>query len=355
MGLVFALYLLFQLVAKPSNFKHIVYLSLPWVFAGAIVIGLRLLVPGDINIVTSVTYEDILQMSEVRLERNEYRLTFIAGTKFYAVNVNVWGSPLFIGNFLAVTGVIYFIFKSRGERINELAIYIIIISSLIVSLLIPYTAWLIGTLITPFHIWRYLAYTPFGLTFMCLTYIILKSSQLSVFRSQLVIGGICILFSLVTLHQALTGPSVIREFISSPHTIVNRHVFKEYAYIGQLIDASEPDKKRVIVLEMPIRDHVPAISSKTVPVTFRTASTVSMINQGGLDAIEATRRMNLYRNLIDLETSPEVRRGLIINQNIDYIIWIKNDIPESVLYSLLPVLQPVYEGDYLSLYRVQRN
>lgn len=267
------------------------------------------------------------------------------GEEFLSSGMNV-GNGMVLALIVAV-GVLA-IFRLRQSRA---AGYMLASSFVLLFALFPYTGWLLGLFITPFHLWRIPWLYPFGIALaFCLVWGYEVLSQYGTHTGigrkllgmiterahNVVIDGVYVLAALIVI--VMPPPPTRSE--------VDDSLYVDLINVGTILDDIEPG--RVVVLGGELNDFIPSISARTKVLSYRTQH---LMENYGLSPMEAQQRLEDWSLLTTAATPADERIELLREYGVEYLLTEQNETWLQPLLAEYPVcFHLVGEWDGIELY-----
>lgn len=291
--------------------------------------------------------EDALQAGAIGGAR-ERRVDIVAGTSFYGIGASS-APPIARG-----IGALVLALALLRVRRQRVARYVAAAGGVAGLAIVPYTGWLLGTLLTPFHLWRILAAVPFGigLTFalqLGATRLASGSGRLGALVRRAepfgTIVALAVLSSLVAI--AASNPRAFR--LASLRVPTDWHerldarvksdrsrlrfAFADLLAIARALDEVIPDRA-VVLGEPEVNGLIPSLSAKAVLVVFRTPSQTSL--HSGMPTDEARREWREYDRLVSGDLGSEAAVAYVRDRHVRFVLtatdaaWLAS-IPQDAL------------------------
>jgi len=275
--------------------------------------------------------EDAVQANAVGGARGR-RVDIVAGTSFYGIGVSS-APPIARG----VGALVLALALLRAQR-QRVARYVAAAGGIAGLAIVPYTGWLLGALLTPFHLWRILAAVPFGigLTFalqLAITRTAAANGRLEgVMRRVEPFGpllALVVLSSMVAF--AASNPRAFRlASLRAPtdwHERLDarvksdrsrpRFAFADLFAIARALDEVIPTAA-VVLGEPEVNSLIPSLSAKAALVVFRTPSQTSL--HSGMTADEARREWRAYDRLVSGALRPEEAVAYVRDRHVRFVL-----------------------------------
>ncbi len=281
------------------DWRYAVGALAPFAVCAGVLLGLRLM--SSFEYATFVLDDETVgSLDTWRYGFNDVRSWRIPGTVFTGANYELVMAWAYYA--LGVAWVMTFF------RRNAPSDFVLVTGGVVLVMVIPFSGWLIGLLITPFQLWRYLAVAPFGIG------IVYGLMQLRVAQSRVTL---VVVSALLLVVLGIQGMAVER------WTTERRQAFDELLAAGELLAASAIDQPQVIAVPVQLSYHVPSIQVSAQPYSFRDSS-FNMTTQTGLSITEAEAAIETARQINRLfDTSSGVNPALIdaiSKTNADYLL-----------------------------------
>jgi hypothetical protein len=279
------------------------------------------------------TIKDAERAQELKLYRAR-PLRILDDDRFYAVDPALVQGIVFPVVGLAGLLAIVRIRKSRAARFSVASMVVV------AAAVVPYTGWLLGLAITPFHLLRVLWLTPFGVIFAFLVQSALGHVSTRFPRvtnwletrtaavAMSAAGTIAVLilpgFMLSHTHApflALDLPRAWTTLMPPPapgQASMCNLTYQDMKQIGAKLQ--EAISGHAIVLgDEDTNDLLPAVSAKAKLVYFR-ATSHTAVHLGSMDYTEAGRRRTAWRAMIGEATPSDVRLDLLRAYKVRFIL-----------------------------------
>ncbi|MGJ3237340.1 MAG: hypothetical protein ACFE0Q_01410 [Anaerolineae bacterium] len=345
LAIIISIFLLFNFLKGEKNWRFAFQILIPWFLLGSVLIVLRLL---NTDIASLSTPSAIDQMSPELYERNMYRMNIIQGTPFIGVSSNIWFDMPFLLYYI-ISVFCLWIFRNKDVIVKFLLAQIV----LHLLLIIPYTGWLLGILLTPYQLWRYMGYAPLGITFAFGLYGILKYFQSNALKTLLLTVFSFGVIAYVVIFGGIRNQDIdsVLRGLSSGSISPRETRFEALSALGDFLDEHIDDNELpalVLAYNSHLSNQIPTISSKAIPYFFRGIS--SMARQATLSEEEAQERVEVYRAVFAENTPISTRIELIQYIQPDYLL-ILSDL-QYLISDLDPFLTQIGEFDGLILYDI---
>lgn len=270
------------------------------------------------------TTDQAFNFGEDSIDEND-RIWLDEETQLYAVNPEMVGS---VGYFLVIAGAIVGVVRFRKDEIARFYLATVVVVGLA---LIPYTAWLYGSLVSVYHINRALWVLMHGLLvwYLIITiagyvrrYLPFEWKPAHAFGTHLAIIGLVVIGIVPFVVGAMNDTAM-----KSDEEMAFQ---QELIAVGEYIEAQTDNP----VIVTGFHDYLRAISHLVKPVTF--CKPVCMIAFTNISEEEARIRHNFryrFHNEFDGYDN-EKRISELNNYNVDYILVTPGD----------DVLEPLFEA-----------
>ena len=277
------------------------------------------------------------QENEITAGRKR-RVSQIRGTPYYGVGTAaVGGTGRMIGAAVLVLALLR-VHRRRDAR------YVVAALSVVAAAVIPYTGWILGRLVTPFHLWRILCLTPYGIGTAFVVGLVRDLSVLQSWRTprvsrNCVAGGAVVVLALTYYAGARAGgrvaalqlaPDWQRSLVVSAELTLPQ---PEVAALGRLLRAEVGDGA-VVLANRSLNDLVPSLATNAVLRSFRSPSQTTL--HAGITLDEARQRWTEHDQLIDGTTSVKRAARLLEDAHVALVLtgtdetWLRR-IPPNVL------------------------
>ncbi|MBI1815962.1 MAG: hypothetical protein HYR72_13365 [Deltaproteobacteria bacterium] len=267
------------------------------------------------------------------------RLWVSADHRTYAVARQVVPPAARVAALMALAAALVQFRRVRAAR------YVVAVVGLAELTLWPQTSWLIGMLITPFHLWRVWWQVPFGIGLVVVagamvTIVRLRQrlrSRLTALGpwGELVFVGALVAVMIVTgrpnwvwaLHLPPDWRTVAyAEGELQASAVSCRRTFADLIAIGRAIDTRAPNGAVVVgdvwgKLATEVwgtNDFIPSVSTKARLVVFR--SDEQTAQHGGVSLTEARRRIVRLKQVFDDETPAAERLRILDEFGVEYVV-----------------------------------
>jgi hypothetical protein len=246
------------------------------------------------------------------------------------------------------------LWRARRDR---LARYVAAGFGLAALAIVPYSGWLLGKLLTPFHLWRVLAAVPYGIgaTF-ALRLLYRRLSTLDAADGRIALGVrraaalaplLAIVLLSATVAYAAANPKTFRltslgipdgwdrrldarvKFDRSRPRLELADLFA----IGDALDASI-DERAVVLGEPEVNSLLPSLSAKAVLVAFRSPAQTSL--HSGMPVEDARLEWREYQRLMLGKLAPDAAAAYLRKRNVRFVVtatdaaWLAA-VPEAAL------------------------
>jgi len=238
---------------------------------------------------------------------------------------------------LLAIGALILLVASCHLRSSLLARYVTSAMLLPAVAVIPYTGWLLGLLVTPFHLWRTLGLAPFGLgaalvfqSFLawCGVHRSAIGRRVAYATVLLACIGIVASTSLASKRERRALGGRISSWImpSTADVLVARCIgehartrfeIADLLAVATIIDSATTDRP-VVIGDHCINDLLPSISAKATMVGFRLP--IEMLNHGDFTIDEATRVWETHLALFDGKLSTDAAKRFLDESEVDLIV-----------------------------------
>ena len=272
-------------------------------------------------------------------KNRSHRLWTLDNERFYGLNVMLLVDFSYILVFLAAMVALL---KLRNHLA---AVFVTTTMLLLLFVLNPYTGWLLGLAITPFHIWRVTWFIPFGIA---TAFMVETASKQTWFKQRsfaiyLIPAASTILFLITVTH--------LPPWFSRGHLTFNLSTdYDALVQAGNWLDY-ETEGDIVIVGDSILNNHVPALAEQVYVITFRTERMTQ--DWGNLSPQEVSRRNEDRTALLDFETDTAERWEIIERYGIDFLIFTTQPTWISSMHNNERAVRPVASfNDHIFLYGV---
>ncbi len=341
-GAAVGIYGLYRLTINRA-YRFFAMVLLPFAIAATVLLGLRLADSAQYAIVVKPIEDP--EMRELVLGR----INAIDGTPFVGMSLAL-ADDIRYYLFFAIASVALWNVARRKTR--HIEIFLLAVFALLVFILVPYTGWLLGIGITPYHLYRVRFILPFGIAaayFVGLALERIENRHLQNVVVSLVMLASVTFFVLGTIIPASEELRTDFQTLMLGEDIHVRWYTDELLEILQAIE-THADEPYESVLTEPAwaMNFVPTGSSSVVPYLFRSRTLIS--RQAALPAHTAQRRHQLYDEMFADDVSAVTFQNLFAESEADYLIvnniwWINEDHQSQ--YGT--VLQEVATTDFLTL------
>lgn len=288
------------------------------IFLAIGVLVLIAVIPAPLRFLTTTGenfYFDIssAQDNEAYSSLRSRRLTTLDNERFYGVSPELLRDaayiPLAFGALLALGRL----------KHHFAAVYITAILIVMLIAINPYTGWLLGLAITPFHIWRVTWFIPFGIA---TAFVVDSGSQLlQQSKSVMAQKWAAYLTPLVGLLLVIVTLFNLPDWFSPD--LVSAQLPPDYDALIQAADwlNTETEGEIIVVGNRQLNDHVPGMSARAQTIVFRSAKMTA--DFGSLSAAEARQRTQEWQLLLDDSTDSAERGALLRKYRVDYLLLTK--------------------------------
>lgn len=275
------------------------------------------------------------------------RVAQIPGTRFYGIG------PAAVGTTGRVLGVAVLGLALLRVRRQRTARYVAAALGVVAAAVFPYTGWILGSLLTPFHLWRILCLVPFGIgtAFVlalgrdALARRLASRPELRRRSGRLALAACGVVLVALPVTIATRGGSRLTA-LSRPagwqDTLVlsaRKRKFDwklPYDNLEQLArvlqDAS--DGRAVLIADRGLNDLVPSLSAGAALLVFRSAAQSTL--HAGIPLADARRRWDAQSRLTANEATPEEAAAFLADNGVELVLtgeqtpWL-HAIPAAVL------------------------
>ena len=275
--------------------------------------------------------ESALQANAMRGAR-ERRVDVVEGTRFYGISTRS-APPLW----RAFGGLALLLALARARR-DRVARYVAAGLGVAALAIVPQTGWLVGKLLTPFHLWRILAAVPYGIA---ATFVLqLAARQLAVrpdragavarrataFAPVLALVVLAASVAWVAAHQrtfrlaALEIPDGWQESLDARVKFDRsrpRLPFADLLAVARTLDDAI-DERAVVLGEPEINSLIPSLSAKAVLVAFRSPAQTTL--HSGMPMERARRTWRTYQKLVMGELSADAAVRFLRTHDVRFVV-----------------------------------
>lgn len=305
----------------------------------------------------------------------ERRLRVLADQRFYGVAPElVWGL-----SFAGVAAAAVLALAAARESVA--ARYLIASASVIAAGVFPYTGWLLGLLLTPFHLWRLTWFTPFGIAWAFLIGAGLKllerrgarGRRLSRWRTVEAVAVVyCLLFAtaavaLVAAYEKNPLPLSLHDPPDWQRLAYVRGVnysrpgcrprYADLREVGRRLDAVIAGEA-VVVGDRYVNDFIPSMSAKAKLLAYRVTKerlNKQTVYHGSFEAQAAERRVADWRG-VTTSGPAEERLAILERYRVRFLLQCGGTGWAEALRQQRPDrIVALYRAGNLHLYGVQLN
>ena len=265
------------------------------------------------------------------------RIHQIRGTPFYGIG------PASAGPTMRALGATMLVLAALQARRERVARYVLAALCVIAAAVLPYTGWLLGAVLTPFHLWRILSLAPFGIATAFAASLVLRLAvvrSLGTPRADRIALTIAVL-ALASSYRAAARPeSRLGTFNRAPDwrqvlTVAPdwRPSYAELDRLASLLQR-ESEADAVVLASRRVNDLVPSLTARARLLTFR--SPMHTVLHAGIPPREARRRWQLHSAIVDGTASAARIAHLLAERHVRLALvrrgeeWLQR-VPEATL------------------------
>jgi hypothetical protein len=247
---------------------------------------------------------DSAQQANAMTDRRDQHVAALDNDRFYGINPELLKHWLYVPVVLAT--VLAF-FRLRQMIISS---YLIAIVVVLLFALNPYTGWILGMAITPFHLWRITWFVPFGIS---IAFIIDTATHMRTTSIRLVwltpfAGVILLLIALLSFPDWFSRHLISAKVSPDYQALINA---------GEWLDTHAKGDV-VVVGDKHVNNHIPTLSAHTQTIIFRTPRMTADFGQ--LNPNDISDRINGQWLLTASATDAATRSSFFKKYHIDYLL-----------------------------------
>jgi len=266
------------------------------------------------------------------------RLSQIRGTPFYGIGPGSAGATT-----RAIGGAVLLLALVRARRQRD-ARYVLAALTVVGSAVVPYTGWILGRLVTPFHLWRILSLVPYGIgTAFVLGYVrdlpVMQRWRTPVAGRTAVVGGALLLSAMVI--RMGERPATRLTALHLPHGWQHTLAvapdlelpYGEVAELGRALRTAVGDGA-IVLANRSLNDLIPSLAPNASLLTFRSPMQTTL--HAGITPDEVRRRWRDHSRVVDGTASPAAAARVLAAERVTLVLarvdetWLDR-IPEDVL------------------------
>lgn len=288
-------------------------------------------VPSDAPTQAYFDLESAAQANAMRGARQR-RVDVEAGTGFYGISTRSAPPPArALGGIVLVLALV----RLRRERVAR---YVAAGLGVAALAIVPQTGWLLGTLLTPFHLWRILSAVPYGIAAAFFLRTVAARLAATSGRAGEVTRRATALAPLlavaVLVASAAYAAANPRTFRLAAFRVPSgwqerldarvkfdrsrpRFPFADLLAVARTLDQAI-DGQAVVLGEPEVNSLIPSLSAKAVLVAFRSPSQTSL--HAGIPIEDARRTWRVYQRLVAGDLSPEAAVRFLRARNVRFVV-----------------------------------
>jgi hypothetical protein len=262
------------------------------------------------------TFRDAESMDEITVTR-AYYLSVMPDSRFYGQNIALLEEIAFG---MLLIAMIVALFRMRYSRVAR---FLVASVTLLLLTIIPYTGWLVGLIVTPFHLWRVVWLMPFGIA---LSYLVLHLSRGFArtvrwqWVSRAMLPGVTVLCLILGLYYGRSNREIAilvsRLESGEPfrNTAWSEHLLRVADTLDSLVDG------QAVVLAYPRRNAfaIPSLNATLKTVVFREPWVLAL--QSGISEAEALQRDADYDLFSNRSTASPTRLEILARYGVRLIV-----------------------------------
>lgn len=238
---------------------------------------------------------------------------------------------------MLAAGALFLVVAALRLRTSPLARYVMAATLLPAVAVVPYTGWLLGLLVTPFHLWRTLGLAPFGLGAALVLEPVLAwlgargslfARRVAYATALLACVGAVVTTSFATKRDQRAVAARLASWImpSAEEVLITRCIgertrtkfaISDLRATATAIEAAT-NGRPVVIGDHCINDLLPSISAKATLVGFRLP--IEMLNHGDFTIDAATRLWKTQLALVEGKLAPDAAKRFIDENGVDLIV-----------------------------------
>jgi hypothetical protein len=304
--------------------------------------------------------EEAAQKNDMRGARAR-RVDMLEQGRFYGVGTS---SAPPVARLLGALVLVAALLRARRERVAR---YVAAGFGIAALAIMPYTGWVLGRLLTPFHLWRILTAVPFGIG---AAFVLRLAGSLGARAPEGLVARaapagpvLAVVLLLATVGYAAANERVFRltslrlpdgwsELLDARAKFDRRRLRFHHAdlvAIARALDAAI-DRKAVVLGDAEVNNLIPSLSAKAVLVAFRSPAQTAM--HAGIDREEARARWKAYQQVTLGRTTPEATVRYLREHDVRFVLTAADaDWFTSIPHEVLP-RERIAEAGFLRLYRL---
>ena len=261
----------------------------------------------------------------------ERRVDVVAGTRFYGIGASS-APPL-----ARAVGALVLLVALLDVRRARAARFVVAATMVAACAIFPYTGWLLGKLLTPFHLWRILAAVPYGIGLVLVAEAGARRLRDATGRSPVESRAtalapiVAIVVLLATVAFAAGRPRALRiaalglapDWSERLDARVKfdrnrpRFAFTDLDALARALDGAVDD--RAVVLGDPeVNSLIPSLSSKARLVVFR--SPAQTAQHSGMPTAQAKKEWRHYQRLTLGQLSPDEALSYLSRHDVRFVV-----------------------------------
>ena len=341
---------LYMLMTKQC-LRSMLRLLMPFGVAALILSGLRLADGSGYAVSAQLPTNDREWWAELVMGR----VNVIEGTLFVGMSPALADDARYYLLAMVACVALWRVLRRKAERVE---MFLLAMCTLLVFILIPYTGWLLGVAITPYHLYRVRFILPFGIAAAYLLRFIVENFDIQFRRDMFVVGVATLGISFFVIGTVLPAwDEVQAEFtvLARGQDIHVRWYTDELLMLSETIEAQANGMdQRVLTYPIWTMNFAPSASLKMTPFLFR--APVIFARHAGLPSEEARVRYALYAEMFAEDVDAKTFADLFARSEVDYLIvpkswWIGDDYQTKYR----EIFQIVAETDFLVLMVLDRQ
>jgi hypothetical protein len=296
-------------------------------------------VPGEGETIDVVTQDN-------GANRRVDRLNIIENTPFYGLGFQVFKKIPFLMMFASSAAALFFVRRSPAAR------FLVAFTLLVLLELFPFTGWIIGLGITPYHLWRISWMIPvaIGWAFLVSVTFGMLPKQPPPSKAgkshEPLLAALGTLSFIVMIVFWLRDDGVKQQLARISQGQRPATGYETLAQLGEFLDQELNSTSIIMAEPARLSSMIPGLSHNAKTFLFRGNRIAAM--QTNIDISELRRRDQLYRSFFDSLQSSEARIGILDEYGIELMVAEGDDIELTLLMQDYPerVIQIAQIGEY---------
>lgn len=266
------------------------------------------------------------------------RLTQIRGTPFYGIGPGSAGTTA-----RAIGCAVLLLALVRARRRRD-ARYVLAALTVVGAAVVPYTGWILGRLVTPFHLWRILSLVPYGIgtafVLGCVRNLpVMRRWRTPIAGRTAVVGGAVLLSAIVIQmgERPATRLAALQLRPDWQHTLVVppdlELPYGDVVELGRALRTAVGDGG-IVLASRSLNDLIPSLAPNASLLTFRSPMQTTL--HAGIPADEVRRRWRDHGRVVDGTASPAAAARVLAAERVTLVLarvdetWLER-IPNDVL------------------------